>query len=67
VYQVVSRSIGKGLDGILGFQEFVVPRISRQSVHEGGNVVRPMHLPPVPSRKYSWYSFLLEAESTSGL
>jgi len=23
-----------------------------------------MHRPPLPSRKYSWYSFLLEAEST---
>ena len=39
-------------------------QISWQSAHEGGKVVSPMHRPPLPSRKYSWYSFLLEAEST---
>jgi len=38
----------------------------RQSAHEGGKVVSPMHQPPLPLRKYSWYSFLLEAESTPG-
>jgi len=41
-------------------------RISRQSTHEGGKVVSPTHRPPLPSRKYSWYSFLLETESTPG-
>jgi hypothetical protein len=40
--------------------------ISRQSAHEGGKVVSPKHRPPLPPRKYSWYSFLLEAESTPG-
>jgi hypothetical protein len=39
-------------------------RISRQSAHEGGKVVSPTHRPPLPSRKYPWYSFLLDAEST---
>jgi hypothetical protein len=39
---------------------------SRQSAHEGGKVVSPMHQSPLPPRKYSWYSFLLEAESTPG-
>jgi hypothetical protein len=34
-------------------------QISRQSAHEGGKVVSPMHRPPLPPRKYSWYSFLL--------
>ena len=38
-------------------------QISRQSAHEGGRV-GPTHLPPLPPRKYSWYLFLLEAEST---
>ena len=33
---------------------------------EGGNVVSLTHRPPLPPRKYSWYSFLLEAESTPG-
>jgi hypothetical protein len=44
--------------GGLGYQ------ISRQSTHEGGKVVSPTHRPPLPPRKYYWYSFLLEAEST---
>jgi len=41
-------------------------RISIQSTHEGGKFVSPMHRPPLLPRKYSWYSFLLEAESTPG-
>jgi hypothetical protein len=41
-------------------------QISRQSAHEGGKVVSPTHQPPLPPRKYSWYSFLLEAESIQG-
>ena len=39
-------------------------QILRQSVHKGGTVVNPMQRPPLPPRKYSWYSFLLEGEST---
>jgi hypothetical protein len=42
------------------------PQISRQSAHESGMVVRPMHRPPLPPKKYSRYSFLLETESTLG-
>ena len=41
-------------------------QISRQSSHEDGKVVSPTHRPPLHTRKYSWYSFLLEAESTPG-
>jgi hypothetical protein len=37
-------------------------KISRQSAHEGGNVASPRHLPSLPPRKYSWFSFLLEAK-----
>ena len=33
---------------------------------DGGKVVSLTHRPPLPPRKYSWYSFLLEAESTPG-
>ena len=42
-------------------------QISRQSAHEGGDV-SSTHRPPLPPhpRKYSWYLFLLEAESTPG-
>ena len=36
-----------------------------KTVHEGGKV-SPTHQPPLPPRKYSWYSFLLETESTPG-
>ena len=39
-------------------------QISRQSAHEGGKVVSPTDRSPLIPRKYSWYSFLLEAEST---
>jgi hypothetical protein len=35
--------------------------ISRQSLHEGGKVGSPKHRPPLPTRKYSWYSFLFWA------
>ena len=35
-------------------------------VNEGGKVVSPMHRPPLRPTRYSWYSFLLEAESISG-
>jgi hypothetical protein len=41
-------------------------QISRQSAHEGGKVVSSKHRAPLHTRKYSWYSFLLEAESTAG-
>ena len=39
-------------------------QISRQVAHEGDKIVCPMHRPPLPIRKYSWYSYLSEAEST---
>jgi hypothetical protein len=39
-------------------------QISLQSAHESGTVVRPKDWSPLPPRKYSWYSFLLEAKST---
>ena len=42
-------------------------QISRQPTHEDGKVVSPTHRPPLPPRKYSWYSFLLETEPTPGL
>ena len=43
-----------------------VSQISWQLAQEGGKVVSPTHWSPLPPRKYSWYSFLLEAESTPG-
>jgi hypothetical protein len=41
-------------------------QISRQSAYEGGEVVSPTHRPPLLPRKYSCYTFLLEAKSTPG-
>ena len=35
--------------------------ISRQSAHKGGKVSRPTRRPPLPHKKISWYSFLLDA------
>jgi hypothetical protein len=35
-----------------------------QSVPEDGKAVSSTHRPPLSPRKYSWYSFLLQAEST---
>jgi hypothetical protein len=46
--------------------EVLGSQISRQSTREGGKVVSPMHRPPLHPRKYSWYSFLFEAESIPG-
>ena len=36
------------------------------TAQDGGKVVSLTHRPPLPPRKYSWYSFLLEAESIPG-
>ena len=41
-------------------------QISRQPAHEDGKVVSCTYRPPLPHRRYPWYSFLLEAESTPG-
>jgi hypothetical protein len=41
-------------------------QISRQCSHKGGKVVSPTHRSPLSTKKYSWYSFLSEAESTPG-
>ena len=50
----------------LRFPEGCGSQILRQLTHEGGKAVSPTHRPPLPPRKYSWYSFLLEAESIPG-
>jgi hypothetical protein len=36
------------------------------TAQDGGKVVSLTHRPPLPPSKYSWYSFLLEAESIPG-
>jgi hypothetical protein len=47
------------------FQEIGSSQI-RQSAHESCKVVRLTHRPPLPSRKHSYYSFLLDAQSYCG-
>jgi len=44
----------------LRFPDFVT------TAQDGGKVVSLRHRPLFTPRKYSWYSFLLEAESTPG-
>ena len=44
----------------LRFPDFVT------TAQDGGKVVSLTHRPPLHPRKYSWYLFLLEAESTPG-
>jgi len=36
----------------------------KQSAHEDGTVVSPTHRLPLPHRKHSWFSFVLQSEST---
>jgi hypothetical protein len=36
------------------------------TAQDGEKVVSLTHWPPLPNRKYTWYSFLLEAESNPG-
>jgi len=42
------------------------PQISRHLAHEGAKFISPSHWMRLASRKYFWYSFLLEAELTQG-
>ena len=56
------------------FQAWIGPEGSRKlrfpnyvtTAQHGSKVVSLTHRPPLPPRKYFWYSFLLEAESTPG-
>jgi len=72
--KLASTSILKGLKGkVIPVQTECraqrVPRgwcvrISRQSVHESGEILCRTRRSPLSSRKYSWFSFPLGAEST---
>jgi hypothetical protein len=69
---IVVNEKGKGKS--VQLQAWTVPEGSRKfrfpdfvtTAQDGGKVVSLTHRPPLPTRKYSWYSFLLEAESTPG-
>ena len=47
--------------GAEGSSRLRLPDLKKKSAHERGKVVSPTHRPPLPPRKYSWYSFPLEA------
>jgi len=67
LYSLVCESYPiTGLDRPFGLQEVEAPRNSRQLTHGGDNVVRPKRWPSLAPRRYTWYWFLLEAESTPG-
>jgi len=63
---------GKGKSAPL--QDWNVPEGSRKlrfpnfvtTAQDGGKVVSLTYRPLLTPRKYSWYSFMLEAESTPG-
>jgi hypothetical protein len=48
--KVKSKKYKTGHDSILEIQETEGPRTDRQSAHEGGKVVIPMHRLPLPAR-----------------
>jgi len=62
----------KGKGKAIPLQAWTCPEGSRRlrllDFKTGGKVVSPTHRPPLPPppRKYSWYSFVLAAESTTG-
>jgi len=60
IWPIWWNNTNTGLDRPRMFQ------ISRQSAHKGGKVISLTHRPPLSPRKYSWYSFLLEAKSATG-
>jgi len=51
----------KAYFGSWSFQNVEDPRIWKDDM-----VIRPTYGPPLPTKEYSWYSFLLEAESIPG-
>jgi hypothetical protein len=75
-YKLVHSSLGNrqsrlytALYTTIGVLKVEVPRICRQSAHEGDKVISPKQRPPLPSphpKKGPLHSFLLEAEVKSG-
>jgi hypothetical protein len=50
----------------LGLREVKAPKFSDIRLIDGGKVVSPTRRPLFTPQEDSWYSFLLEAESTTG-
>jgi hypothetical protein len=72
IYPVHLRSKGKGKS--VPLQAWSGPEVSRNlrfpdfmtTARDDGKVVSLTHRPLLPPRQYTWYSFLLEVESTTG-
>jgi len=65
-YDSAKLKVNVSLYRPLRLQEIEVTRISRQSAHEGDNVVSRTHRPPLPPKRYLLYSVLFEAENVKG-
>ena len=62
----VIKKINQSWTGPEGSRKLKFPNFVT-TAQDGGKFVSLTHRPPLPSpRKYSWYSFLLEAESNRG-
>jgi hypothetical protein len=55
-----------GREGPQGCERSRLPRLLDNRFTDGGKVVSPTHRPHFTYQELSWYSFLLEAESTPG-
>jgi hypothetical protein len=55
-----------GREGPEGCETSRLPHFLNSRLTDGGEVVSPTRQPPFTPQEDSWYSFLLEAESTPG-
>jgi hypothetical protein len=68
--KVKGKGKGKGKGKAIPLQAWTGPgsfrrlRLPDCKAHECGKVVSHMNRPLLPPKNYSWYSFLLEVEST---
>ena len=70
----LSMTDSKGKGKAVPLQALSAPECSRKlrfpdymtTAQDGGKVMSLTYRPPLPPRKCSWYSFMLEAESTPG-
>jgi hypothetical protein len=62
----VKFSPSTGLGGPYGCERLRLPHFLHNRLTDGGKVVSPTRLPLFTPQEDSWYSFLLEAESTPG-
>ena len=62
----IKKDKGKAKDRPWGLQKFEAPRFEDNRHMKVVKVISRTHRQPLPSRKYSWYWILIEAESTPG-